>query len=215
MAIMNSQVAVLYARADSNYRALDGTDVWDAERDARRWPGGAPVVAHPPCRAWGRLRAFAKPREDEKALALHAVECVRRWGGVLEHPAGSTLWAAAGLPKPGEGVDQWGGWTLAAPQLWWGHRAEKRTWFYVVGADLRQLPQIPFSMALPTRYVVAKTGRRKGMPRWMPAMNTAEREATPPALAAWLVEAARVCRVGVAARPDPQSSRVHQGRRTA
>lgn len=212
---MNSQVAVLYARADSNYRALDGTDVWDAERDARRWPGGAPVVAHPPCRAWGRLRAFAKPREDEKALALHAVECVRRWGGVLEHPAGSTLWAAAGLPKPGEGVDQWGGWTLAAPQLWWGHRAEKRTWFYVVGADLRQLPQIPFSMALPTRYVVAKTGRRKGMPGWMPNMNTAERESTPPALAAWLVEAARVCRVGVAARPDPQSSRVHQGRRTA
>ena len=215
MAIMNSQVAVLYARADSNYRALDGTDVWDAERDARRWPGGAPVVAHPPCRAWGSLRAFAKPREDEKALALHAVECVRRWGGVLEHPAGSTLWAAAGLPKPGEGVDQWGGWTLAAPQLWWGHRAEKRTWFYVVGADLRQLPQIPFSMALPTRYVVAKTGRRKGMPGWMPDMNTAERESTPPALAAWLVEAARVCRVGVAARPTPQSSRVHQGRRTA
>ena len=215
MAIMNSQVAVLYARADSNYRALDGTDVWDAERDARRWPGGVPVVAHPPCRAWGNLRAFAKPREDEKALALHAVECVRRWGGVLEHPAGSTLWAAAGLPKPGEGVDQWGGWTLAAPQLWWGHRAEKRTWFYVVGADLRQLPQIPFSMALPTRYVVAKTGRRKGMPGWMPDMNTAEREATPPALAAWLVEAARVCRVEVAARPTPQSSRVHQGRRTA
>ena len=194
MAIMNSQVAVLYARADSNYRALDGTDVWDAERDARRWPGGAPVVAHPPCRAWGRLRAFAKPREDEKALALHAVECVRRWGGVLEHPAGSTLWAAAGLPKPGEGVDQWGGWTLAAPQLWWGHRAEKRTWFYVVGADLRQLPQIPFSMELPTRYVVSKTGRRKGTPGWMPEINTAEREATPPALAAWLLEAARACK---------------------
>lgn len=212
---MNSQVAVLYARGDSIYRAIDGTDVWDAERDARRWPGGAPVVAHPPSRAWGSLRAFAKPREDEKALALHAVECVRRWGGVLEHPAGSTLWAAAGLPKPGEGVDQWGGWTLAAPQLWWGHRAEKRTWFYVVGADLRQLPQIPFSMALPTRYVVAKSGRRKGMPGWMPDMNKAEREATPPALAAWLVEAARVCRVGVADRPDPQSSRVHQGRRTA
>ncbi len=69
MSAVPADVAVLYARADSNYRALDRCDVWDAERDARRWPGGVPVVAHPPCRAWGRLRAFAKPREDEKALA--------------------------------------------------------------------------------------------------------------------------------------------------
>lgn len=187
-------VAVLYARRDSIYKLLDATDVWDMERDARRWPGGAPVVAHPPCRAWGRLRHFAKPRPDEKELALHAVAAVREHGGVLEHPAGSSLWAAAGLPKPGDGLDAWGGWTLSAPQLWWGHQAEKRTWFYVVGADLRQLPPIPFSMALPTRYVSAKAGRRKGMPGWMPDMSAAEREATPPALAAWLLEAARACK---------------------
>ena len=94
-------VAVLFARADSCYKALPGCDVWDAERDARRWPGGCPVVAHPPCRAWGRLRHFAKPRPDEKALALWAVEQVRKFGGVLEHPASSTLWPAAGLPAPG------------------------------------------------------------------------------------------------------------------
>jgi hypothetical protein len=35
-------VAVLFARADSVYKALDGCDVWDIERDARRWPGGSP-----------------------------------------------------------------------------------------------------------------------------------------------------------------------------
>ncbi len=38
-------VAVLFARADSHYKALPGSDVWDAERDALRWPGGCPVVA--------------------------------------------------------------------------------------------------------------------------------------------------------------------------
>ncbi|MWL55341.1 hypothetical protein GQL84_23735, partial [Escherichia coli] len=58
-------------------------DVFDIERDARTFAGGMPVVAHPPCRAWGRLRKFAKPRPDEKALALFAVAQVRAFGGVL------------------------------------------------------------------------------------------------------------------------------------
>lgn len=74
------QVAVLFARADSVYKTMPGTDVWDMERDARRWPGGAPVVAHPPCRAWASLRHHAKPRPDEKGLALFAIESVRPLG---------------------------------------------------------------------------------------------------------------------------------------
>lgn len=69
-------VAILFARADSNYKRLPDCDVWDAERDARRWPGGCTVVAHPPCRAWGRLRHFARPRPDEKALGLWAADQV-------------------------------------------------------------------------------------------------------------------------------------------
>ena len=189
---MIGHVAVLYARSDSNYLALDQCDVWDAVRDARRWPGGVPVVAHPPCQAWGRLRAFAKPREDEKGLALHAVECVRRWGGVLEHPAGSTLWAAAGLPKPFEGPDDWGGWTLPVSQFWWGHKAEKRTWLYIVGAAPDELPPIPFRMGYPT-HIIGSSMRRKGERGWMPGTTKAEREHTPPAFAAWLVQVARAC----------------------
>jgi len=55
--------AVLFARADSIYKQLD-CDVWDQERDALRWPGGASIVAHPPCRSWGRLRKLAKPLLD-------------------------------------------------------------------------------------------------------------------------------------------------------
>ena len=46
-----TQVAVLFARADSIYKTLPGCDVYDIKRDARTWPGGCPVVAHPPCRA--------------------------------------------------------------------------------------------------------------------------------------------------------------------
>ena len=32
---MSGQVAVLFARADSNYKAMPECDVWDAERDAQ------------------------------------------------------------------------------------------------------------------------------------------------------------------------------------
>ena len=135
-------VAVLFARADSCYKALPDCDVWDSERDARNWPGGCPVVAHPPCRAWSGLRHMANPRSDEKNLARLAVALVREFGGVLEHPAGSTLWTAQRLPMPGE-RDQWGGWTLPIVQQWWGHRAEKRTWLYIVGCDPRDVPTMP------------------------------------------------------------------------
>lgn len=70
-------VTVLFARTDSNYKKLPGVDVWDKERNALNWPGGTPVIAHPPCRAWGRLRQFAKPEEGEKEYALWAVKQVR------------------------------------------------------------------------------------------------------------------------------------------
>jgi len=39
-------VAVLFARADSHYKALPGCDVWDEGRDARNWQGGTQLVLH-------------------------------------------------------------------------------------------------------------------------------------------------------------------------
>ncbi|WP_295375606.1 hypothetical protein [uncultured Pseudacidovorax sp.] len=185
-------VAVLFARADSVYKTLPGCDVWDAERDARRWPGGAPVVAHPPCRAWGRLRHFAKPRPDEKDLARLAVRHVRRWGGVLEHPKGSTLWADQGLPAPGQ-RDAFGGWTLPIHQSWWGHRAEKATVLYVLGCEPGDIPPMPLVLG-DAPCVIGSSGRRRdGTRAHRPETTKAEREHTPPPLAVWLVELAKRC----------------------
>ena len=181
-------VAVLFARADSVYKTLPGCDVWDIERDARKWPGGAPVVAHPPCRAWGRLRAFANPRPDEKALGPWAVDQVRRWGGVLEHPAASTLWAACDLPAPGR-FDSLGGWTLGIHQHSFGHRAEKATLLYIVGITPRDIPSMPLRIDQPTHVVQSR--KRTD---YRPHITKAEREHTPPDLARWLVELARRCK---------------------
>lgn len=195
-------VAALFVRADSIYKTMPGVDAWDIDRDARNWPGGCPVVAHPPCRGWGRLSYFAKPAPGELDLGPWAVEQVRRWGGVLEHPKDSKLWAAAGLPLPGQ-VDARGGWTLPISQHWWGHRAEKMTWLYILGLLPRDLPEIPMRMGDATHVIAQSRNRRKdgsrprkstGDPRftgWRPEVSKAEREHTPPPLAEWLVELAR------------------------
>lgn len=187
-------VAVLFARSDSNYKTIDGCDVWDAEREARNWGGGCQVIAHPPCRAWGRLRHFAKPRHDEKALALFAVEQVRRFGGVLEHPEASTLWAAAGLPLPRCGRDEFGGWTLPISQFWWGHRAEKKTWLYIVGCEPGSIPVMPLALGEAPCVIGLWSGRDKRPGMWRKEISKAEREHTPGKLALWLVDLAKRCK---------------------
>jgi hypothetical protein len=182
------QVAVLFARSDSVYKGLPGCDVWDIERDARNWQGGMPVIAHPPCRAWGRMRQFAKPREDEKALSLLAVEHVREFGGVLEHPAESSLWLAARLPRPGEFPDEHGGWTLEVEQFHFGHRAEKATWLYIVGVGPDEVPPIPKRDGRPTHCIrPSKKGPR------LPSVPKPEREKTPADFATWLCMLASRC----------------------
>lgn len=174
---MKVAVSVLFARHDSCYTDL-AADVWDMRRDARNYVGANPVVCHPPCRGWGRLRKLAKPRPDEKALALFAVKQVRRCGGVLEHPWGSTLWPAAGLPHPGM-VDAWGGWTLLIDQGWWGHPAPKPTYLYIVGIERDAIGELPVQLH-------RAAGRTLDL-------SPADRERTPPRLAAWLVDLASRC----------------------
>ena len=137
-------IAVLFARQDSRYKQLNGYDVYDIDRDARNYNGNDPVVAHPPCRAWGRLSHMANPRPDEKELAYFALKQVRKNGGVLEHPKGSKLWKEAPLPMPGELPDEFGGFTILVDQYHFGHVARKWTHLYIVGIKPEEVPPIPF-----------------------------------------------------------------------
>jgi hypothetical protein len=189
------EVAALFVRKDSAYKALAGVDAWDVMRNARYWsPGGMPVVAHPPCSQWGGLRRMARIDADEKALGPWAVKQVQAHGGVLEHPQGSALWAHAGLPEPDCGIDQYGGWTLEIDQWDWGHVANKPTWLYIVGCTPAQIPPVP-PRKEGSSYRVISTGHglRQGMPGWRSRVTQKEREYTPPALAEWLVSVARRC----------------------
>lgn len=190
--MIRSNVAVLYVDARGPYPGLVA-DWYDETRDAETYAGLGPVVAHPPCGPWGRLKHLN--RYQDPRHALHAVDVVRRVGGVLEHPHGSSLWKAAGLPLPGQLPDVWGGWTLEIDQCRFGHVARKLTWLYLVGATADDLPPIPPPRD-PTHWVArAKTGG-KGIPDGIKQCSAEARRRTPPAFARWLIELAAKCRKG-------------------
>jgi hypothetical protein len=170
-------VAVLFVNRSSHYWHAPGVECFDVKRNALTFAGGVPVVAHPPCRSWGRLRAFAKPREGERELALWALDVVRREGGVLEHPNGSALWREPGMPGAHGVRDRWGGWTMTVSQAWFGHRAPKLTGLYVVGCAPRDLPPYPLIL-----------GQAPGR---VSRMGKAERERTPEEFGEWLIAVAR------------------------
>lgn len=191
--LVRGVVSILCAREDSVYKRLPGCDVWDIQRNAWNFKGGGPVVAHPPCRIWGRLSYFCTGSEAELCaeilLGIRCVYHVRDNGGVLEHPAGSALWREMQLPAPGENPDRYGGWTLAAPQEWWGHTCEKKSWFYICGVCPRSIPAVPLRLDYPAKVIQSATKANH--------CSRAEREHTPLHLAKWLVELAR-CSVGTA-----------------
>lgn len=184
-------ISVLFVRKDSIYKSLT-RDCWDIERNALNWPGGNPLIAHPPCRAWGQLAHFAKPRPDEKELAIWSIEQIRKHGGVLEHPRASKLWKVLNLPLGNE-IDQYGGYTLSVNQHWWGHRAEKKTLLYIVGCKRMDLPAMPLNFDLIT-HVITNTAR-KGTRGYKKRVTQYERESTPIEFARWLIELAQRCQV--------------------
>ena len=165
--LIRNEIAALFVEARGVYFDL-GADVWDIDRDAKGYSGPFPVVAHPPCGPWSRLRGLST-RQD-RTCGPRAVELVRQYGGVLEHPKHSGLFDACGMPRPGEFPDRWGGRTIEVNQSDWGHPAQKATWLYFVGTGIP--PLVPRGPA-PTRR--------------FSDMHRREASATPPRFAEYLV----------------------------
>jgi hypothetical protein len=153
-------IAALYVQTGGVYFGLDGVDPWDESRDARLYAGPWPVVAHPPCSRWCQLAHINQKRYghrvgDDGGCFAAALNSVRTWGGVLEHPARSYAWPRFELqPPPKLGwarstVDS--GWTCEVSQAAYGHRARKLTWLYYVGPVAP--PALDWSRPEPTAQV--------------------------------------------------------------
>ncbi|MEW8001035.1 MAG: hypothetical protein AB2795_21040, partial [Candidatus Thiodiazotropha endolucinida] len=102
-------IAALFVEKNGCYYGIDDVDPWDIERDARLYEGPHPVVAHPPCERWGRYwgggpMLHGTPRQkklgDDEGCFDAAINAVRKFGGVQDHPEGSHAWRAHDLNLP-------------------------------------------------------------------------------------------------------------------
>ena len=186
-------IAALFVQRGGAYWDLEGVDPWDKKRDARKYAGPWPVVAHPPCQLWVNF-AFVnfkrwggehnRPGNDGGCFAS-ALHSVRTYGGVLEHPADSRAWSAHDLPAPPHGGG-WsrgicGGWACEVWQSAYGHKARKRTWLYFVGST----PPVLRWTRAPGTHQIGWFDRNK------PTLNKREANATPHAFRDVLIAMAR------------------------
>ena len=150
---------VYFVADKSNYHMIDNLDLYDIKRNALSTVSCEAAIYHPPCRSWGRLRKFAKTPFGEHWLAVWAVLRMWRYGGVLEHPAGSKLWSFMNLARPGQRYDSHGGFSVSLNQSWFGYPAKKNTWLYVVGCDISELPEMPLNFNAITKTVSGSKNR--------------------------------------------------------
>jgi hypothetical protein len=143
-------IAALFVYNDPQgpYWGQPGVELWGEAEDARLYNGPHPVVCHSPCSRWCQLAAINEKRwgamrGDDGGCFEHALSCVRRFGGVLEHPALSLAWPRFDLPRPsrsgGWQRGMCGGWSCHVEQGRYGHPARKATWLYAYGVELPEL----------------------------------------------------------------------------
>lgn len=203
-------IAALYVDAKGSYAGLDGVAVWDQARDARKYDGPWPVVAHPPCQRWGKLWAGQplhikqtgqrKVKGDDGGCFAAALDAVRTFGGIIEHPWGSHAWPHFNLntpPRSGGWIvaDFYGGWTCCVEQGRYGHYARKPTLLYAFGCELLDLdwgigkprldPAVIARMGLARAKRLGEVGARGG------GTDSAPRIGTPPAFRDLLMSIAK------------------------
>jgi hypothetical protein len=212
-------IAALYVQPDGCYSDLPGVDLWDEARDARQYAGPWPVVAHPPCQRWGRFwfgspLVVARTGErlklgDDGGCFAAALDAVRRWGGVIEHPADSHAWAHFGLPIP----DKAGGWhgiltdegfSCHVEQGHYGHYSRKATWLYACHTELPELIWGPSEQRLDPATVERigyKKASRRGLAFKGGGGDDRERSATPIPFRDLLLSIAATARPSFATTP--------------
>ncbi len=193
-------IAALFVYRTGAYASMAGVELWDEARDARTYDGPLPVVAHPPCTRWCRLAGLVEARHGHKrgedgGCFAAALASVRRFGGVLEHPAYSAAWPAFGLPRPprqGGWVRGFcGGWAAHVEQGRYGHAAKKATWLYAYGTELPALRWGAIGNSAPS---LVSWCRNTNPLDTRPRIGKRQASLTPPDFAALLVRLARSVR---------------------
>lgn len=134
---------VLFISKNSEYKSDVRYDGYDIERCALSVNNFLPAVYHPPCRLFSKLKAFSKATQEEKRLAYWSIVRVRKYGGIVEHPLGSSLPREVNFPGYNK-FDNYGGVWVVINQVDFGYFTKKPTILYIVGLkNLSQLPAYP------------------------------------------------------------------------
>lgn len=189
-------IAALFVETGGEYFGLPDVDPWDKPRDARLYEGPHAVVAHPPCERWSQLARMVQARHghkigDDAGCFEAALESVRKFGGVLEHPAFSYAWRAFDLLEPPERGgwvgDLLGGWTSYVEQGRYGAPCRKGTWLYAFGVPA--LPSLKWGYGFSGDAVVSGWCKREGDTR--PRLYHGDSADTPTEFRDVLLEMAR------------------------
>lgn len=209
----DEQIAALYVETNGCYFGLPSVDPWDEARDARKYAGPYSVVAHPPCQRWGKMwfgqpltvkkTGVRKVKGDDGGCFKAALDAVRLYGGVIEHPMGSYAWEHFGINHPPR-LGGWvsagaiGGFTCCVEQGRYGHYARKPTWLYAYNVELPELlwgeseakldPVVVARMGLKRAKRLGEVGAKGG------GTDSSARISTPPAFRDLLISIARSAR---------------------
>lgn len=195
-------IAALFVQKNGVYFNLPFIDAWDEKRDALKYCGNFPVVAHPPCNRWCRLAGLVQARwgykvGDDGGTFEFALSAVRRCGGVLEHPAYSKAFKAYGLPIPSTGGGwvrgECGGYSCYVEQGRYGHQAKKATWLYCYGAS--SLPELRWGRARDNESaaLVSWCGNKVKRTPGRPRLSKNAASATPVEFRNELIKIANLC----------------------
>lgn len=173
---------ILFAQTNSIYHKLD-CDVYDIQRNAFNYTGSLPVICHPPCRLFSRMKYFSNAPGCERLSAFYSITLVRKLGGILEHPESSSLFKIGMLPSPGYS-DSYGGFTIRVNQKDFGHKCVKKTNLYIVGCLETELPRSLLNFNATTHTIGTQVKSKKS--KFEASKRIAS--ATPELFAKWLID---------------------------
>lgn len=130
---------VLFCREDSIYKKL-GCDTWTKQRNFKNYTGNEPIIAHPPCRGWGKFKWRSNHETHERGYAIWALQYINKYGGILEHPKSSDIWNHKEVREDCK---------FPIQQSDYGHKARKDTILYIVGVSRRHLPRPGLNLGNP------------------------------------------------------------------
>lgn len=126
---MSQIITILCADDKSSYFDIPDLDIYTLSRNAFNYNGKNPVIAHPPCGAFSKMRGFSKRDSFNMELAEHCLNAIHNNCGILEQPAYSIMFELLGIQP-----------TISVDQKWFGFRARKQTWLYLYNVELISHP---------------------------------------------------------------------------